>query len=136
MSLSLYLQNELLNWFKGNSFLAPPTNTFLSLYNGNPYVSGTEITTSIRSAGRVPITYGVVQDHTSGREIVNSAEVSFGNSESGSTLTASYFAIYDDAISGNILIADTLSSSQEINQNDPIKFEIGNLKVKIEGETN
>ena len=104
---STYLAGKILAWAAGTAMPSPPAGLFVALFNGDPTdagTGGTEVTTSVRAAGRVAATFGAV----SGKSMANSAAVSFGSAASGTTVT--HFAIFDAATGGNMLGSNALSS--------------------------
>jgi hypothetical protein len=104
---STYLANAVLAWVKGTAMPTAPTTVYVALFNGDPTdagTGGTEVTTTIRAAGRVAVTYGTVAS----KSMSNSAAVNFGNAASGATIT--HFAVFDAASAGNMLGSNPLSS--------------------------
>lgn len=125
MGKSTYLETQLTNWIKGTTMPAAPAAVFVALFNGDPTpagTGGTEVTTTIRTAGRVAVTFGAF----SGGLMSNSAIVNFGNAVAGATVT--HFAVFDAASAGNMLGSAALSSgSQVISTGNPVAFAIGSL---------
>lgn len=104
---SNYLGNAVLNWVKGSAMPTAPSAVYVALFNGDPTDAGsggTEVTTTIRTAGRVAATFGAV----SAKSMSNSALVDFGNA--AGTATVTHFAVYDAASAGNMLGSNALSS--------------------------
>lgn len=104
---STYLGNALLNWVKGTAMPTAPTTVYVGLFNGDPTdagTGGTEVTTTVRTAGRVAVAYGTVGS----KSMTNSAAVSFGAAAAGATIT--HFAIFDAASAGNMLGSNALGS--------------------------
>lgn len=126
MSKSDYLETALCNWVKGTTMPAAPAAVFVALFNGDPTDAGsggTEVTTTIRVAGRVAVTFGSI---SGGGTMSNSAIVNFGNADAGATVT--HFAVYDAASAGNLLGSAALSGgSQVISTGNPVAFAIGAL---------
>lgn len=122
---STYLANALLNFIRGTAMPTAPTAVYLGLFNGDPTdagTGGTEVTTTIRTAGRVAVTYGA----PSGKVISNSSAVNFGNSAAATTM--SHFAVFDAASGGNMLGSAPLTSGAgAIAQNAPVSFAAGML---------
>lgn len=101
----------------------------IALFNGDPSVSGTEVTATIRPAGRVGVTFGTAP--TNG-VMSNTVAVSFGNASGAATVT--HFAIFDSATvgSGNMILFNALSNgSQSITAGNPVSFAVGAITVTI-----
>ena len=128
-AFSNYLEDQILNWIKGTSFASAPVNVYVALFNGDPTdtgTGGTEVTTIIRPAGRVTVTFGAL----SGGSMSNNAIIDFGNS-AGST-TVDHVAIYDAVSSGNLLMHGALTSSKSVMTSDPVSFPIGDLTLAVD----
>ena len=108
--MSIYLENQLLGWIKGANFAAAPAATYVALFNGDPTdagSSGTDVTTTIRPAGRVAATFGAI----TGQAISNAGAISFGSATAGTNVT--HFAIYDAGSGGNMLASAALSGGPQ-----------------------
>lgn len=53
--LTKAMGNALCRWIAGEAFLAPPDGAFLAIYVGDPKAAGTDVTSQIRTAGRVEL---------------------------------------------------------------------------------
>lgn len=96
---SLYLADQLLGIFKGTNFVAAPSTLHLALYSD---AGTTEITTSIRAAGRLAIASSVWSAPSasgSARRSNNGSLIQFGNS--ASTVTVAYLQIMSASSGGN-----------------------------------
>ncbi|MCP1540042.1 phage tail fiber protein [Methylorubrum extorquens] len=124
---SAFLENALLNYVKGVAFPAAPGGVFVALWNGDPLddaSGGTEVTKSIRDAGRVQATFGAIANKT----ISNSAIVDFGNSKGGTNVT--HFALFSQQDGGNLLYTSPLTGgTQTINTTNPVSFPVGSLSI-------
>jgi hypothetical protein len=122
---STYLGNAVLNWVRGTAMPTAPTTVYVALFNGDPTdagTGGTEVTTTIRVAGRVAATFGAA----SAKSMSNSGTVSFGNAAGGATVT--HFGVFDAASSGNMLGSNSLSSGGgAISAGAAVSFAIGAL---------
>jgi len=126
---SNYTQNAILNWLKGTTMPTAPAALYVGLFNGDPTDAGSggdEVTTDIRTAGRLAATFGAVSGNTS---IANSAEVDFGAAAGGETV--SHFAIFDAASGGNMLGSAALASSQTVVTGNLVKFAVGALTITV-----
>ncbi len=125
---STVLETRFINYLKGT---APATiaGLFVGLYNGDPTDAGTggaEVTTTIRTAGRVTVALGTVSGSPANAS--NSAIVDFGNAAGATTIT--HFAVFDAATGGNMLFSAPLTGgSQAIAQGNAVSFAVGALTV-------
>lgn len=129
-----YLETQILNWVKGTAFPTAPTNLYVGLFSSDPTdtgSAGTEVTTTIRVAGRVTVTFGANTGTGDGGTVITSAtDADFGNSAGVATVT--HFAIFDAASGGNMLFSDALTSSKTIAISDPVNFPAGNITITID----
>lgn len=124
--LSTYLANEILDWFKGANMPSAPTAAYIALFNGDPTATGTggtEVTSTIRPAGRVAVTFGAITS----RQITNSADVDFGTADAGASVT--HAAIFDAATAGNLLSYTALDTPRVVTAADPVLIPIGDLRI-------
>lgn len=126
--LSNYLANEILDWFKGNAIVSAPGTVYVALFNGDPTATGsggTEVTTTIRPAGRVGVTWGSITS----RAISNSAEIDFGAADAGASVT--HAALFDASSVGNMLAFTPLDVPRTISGGDAVVIPIGDLAVNF-----
>src|SRR5690349_18463331 len=100
MSMSDYLEAAIAAWVNGTAMPTAPAARYISLHVGNPTdtgTGGTDVTTTIRAAGRVAATFS-----RSGGVLTSNADVDFGDAD-GAVTGLSHFAIWDAATSGNCL---------------------------------
>ncbi|MCJ2085498.1 hypothetical protein MKK88_05750 [Methylobacterium sp. E-005] len=105
---STYLAQAVLNWARGTAMPTAPSALYVALFNGDPTdagTGGTEVTTSVRTAGRVAAPYGA----PSGKGMTNTSAVSFGNS-ANTVANVTHFAVFDAASGGNMLGSNPLAS--------------------------
>lgn len=125
-----YLEAALLNHVFRNTALTSPAAVYVALFNGDPTDAGsggTEVTTTIRVAGRVAATFGA----PSGGAIANTAAVDYGNAAGAATV--SHFGIYDAASAGNLLAHGSITGgAQSISAGNPVSFAIGDLTVTLD----
>ncbi len=132
---SNYLEDKTLNWaLKAVAMGAAPVATYVGLHNGDPTdagTGGTEVTTSIRVAGRVAAVFGTITTSAGANTIENSAAVNFGEAAAGQTFT--HFAIWDAASAGNMLYSNVLAvSPQTVSAGTNVSFAIGALDISEE----
>jgi hypothetical protein len=123
-----YLENLVLNLFRATNVTAPAT-IYVGLFSAAPTDAGggTEVTTTIRVAGRVAATFAA----PSGGAIANSATVDFGTAAGGASLT--HFGLFDAASAGNLLAWDTLgASAQTASTGNQVIFAAGALTVTVD----
>lgn len=130
-NFSIYFADVTLNWLKGTSAPTAPTNVYVGLFtlliaDG----TGTEVTTTIRTAGRVAIASwaALVTDGT-GRLLKNSALVDFGNSV-GSVTGLYIIGLWDASTSGNLLTFGTFAPRNVI-ATEPVYFGSEFIKIKV-----
>lgn len=126
--LSNYLANEILDWFKAGAMPTAPASVYVALFNGDPTAAGsggTEVTTTIRVAGRLAASWGAVTS----RAIANNADINFGAAAGGATVT--HAAIFDAASAGNMLCYTPLDNSRVIVAGDPVVIPSGDLQVNF-----
>lgn len=126
--LSNYLADAILNWFDGDAMPSAPTDVYVALFDGDPTAAGsggTEVTTTIRVAGRLAVTWGAVAS----REVANSADIDFGTAAGAADVT--HAAIFDAASSGNMLCYSPVDNVRNILMGDPVVIPTGDLRVNF-----
>lgn len=127
-----YLSDKLLNWLRGTGMGASPT-LYIGLFRGSAPADdgtgGTEVTTTIRAAGRLAATFGAPDAGTpAGRQMANSADVDFGIADAdvtGGQVVA--FGVFDAASAGNYLGGAALDTPLTISQGVDVSFPAGSL---------
>lgn len=132
---SNYLEDKILNWaLKATAMGTAPAAVYVGLFNGDPLdtgAGGTEVTTSVRAAGRVAASFGSITTAAGANSIANSADVDFGPADGGTTMT--HFAIFDAASAGNMLYSSALTGgSQSVSAGTQVKFSAGSLVITEE----
>jgi len=123
-------KNTLVDWVTGKTTPAAVATRYVALFNGDPQAAGSEVTTTIRVAGRVDLTAAMGVASTG--IATNTALVDFGNAAGGATV--SHFAFMDAATAGNVLGSDALTGgSQTITTGNPVSFAIGDLSIELTG---
>jgi len=126
------IRNEIVDWIIGKANPTPTSGTrYLALFNGDPQGAGSEVTTTIRPAGRVDLTTAMeLAGATTQGQAANTSEVDFGNADAGATV--SHIAIYSASSGGTLLASDALSGgTQTITAGNPVKVPVGDLTVSI-----
>ena len=127
MDLSDYAAQQLTDWITGVDSMPAATTRYAALFNGDPQGAGSEVTTTIRPAGRVAITSDMTAADSSGNSS-NDAAIDFGDADAGATVT--HIGIYDAASGGNLIASDAIASgSQAISAGNAVSIPIGDLDV-------
>lgn len=122
-----YLENLVLNWLSGDAMPSAPT-VYVGLFSATPNDAGggTEVTTTIRTAGRVAASFGAA----SSGQIVTDALVDFGASAGNATVT--HFGLFDASSAGHLLAYGPLTASLAITTGISVSFAIGDLSVALD----
>lgn len=125
--LSNYLETHICNWFRATNMPSAPAAVYVGLFSTLPDeagAGGTEVTTTIRVAGRLAAGFAAPSDGV----MVNAADVDFGNAAGAATVVG--FALFDAASAGNMLARKAITS-QSIAAGNPVKFLAGQLSLTI-----
>lgn len=124
MPASTFFRQAICNVLRGTALTA--VSGFVALFNGDPSAAGTEVTTTIRTAGRLGVTFGAPTNGV----MSNSAAVNFGNAVGAATVT--HVAIYDAASAGNLIgFAALTNGTQSVSAGNPVSFAIGALTFTV-----
>jgi len=117
------VKDVILQYIRGQAAGGPYSELYVALYNG-----ASEVTTTIRAAGRVQLTLGTV---ASG-EVTNSAEVDFGAAAGGTTVTA--FRVFGQQSGSDSVVTKIVDFAAPITVavGDEVVFPVGDLKFKID----
>jgi len=127
-NFSNYTEAAISNWLRGNASMAATGTRYIGLFNGSPTDTGsggTEVTTTIRTAGRLAATFTSPSDGV----MQNSAEINFGASAGNTSVT--HFGIFDASSAGNMLIWGPLTTEKTIDSSDIVLFEAASITVTI-----
>lgn len=126
---SAYLENGLLGWLKGTGLPAAPATVWLALWNGDPGdggAGGSEVTATIRPAGRVAVPFGAIAAGAMG----NAAAIDFGAAAGAASV--SHFALFDSAAGGNLLLTGPLGGGvQAVAAGNGVAVPAGALAVTV-----
>lgn len=125
--LSTYLGNKIVRWLGNNAMPTAPAALYLALYNGDPKGAGTEVTTTIRAAGRITASFTVPASGST-NTMSSSADADFGAAAGGATVT--HVAVCDAASAGNILASKSVGTNV-VSAGQDVKFSAGNLTFTI-----
>lgn len=123
--------NKILDHMMGKTSYTMPT-VYVALYNGDPNGAGAELTAPpATDYARKAVTWASAAFVSPTGTIANSADVDFGIAGSAWG-TVNYVAIFDQlAAGGNMIAHGPLEVSRSVQLNDPVKFPIGELKVRL-----
>ncbi len=122
--LSKYLGNQLCRWLAGSAMPAAPGGLYLALFNGDPKAGGTDVTTTVRAAGRVAAAFTAPTNDGVTNTMASTADADFGAAAGGATVT--HVAVYDSASGGNQIASKSVGSNT-ISAGQDVKFSAGNL---------
>ncbi|MEZ0252618.1 MAG: hypothetical protein ACAH20_16925 [Methylobacteriaceae bacterium] len=123
-----YFENAVANVFRGTTLTAPAA-VYLALFSTMPSeagTGGTEVTTTIRTAGRVAIPFGAPSNGV----IANTADVDFGTAQGAASVAG--VGIYDAATGGNLLALKASGSTQAVSQGANVKFATGAITLAVQ----
>lgn len=126
------IRNQIVDWIIGKSDPAPASGTrYVALFDGDPQGAGSEVTSTIRTAGRLAVTSDMeASGTTNAGESSSTGDIDFGNADGGATVT--HIAIYDAATAGTLLASDALTGgTQTITTGNPVKIPSGDLTVSV-----
>ena len=134
MDLSTYLRDATLSsTFLNIAGPAPVTPLNLAFYSsdcGRAGTSGTDITTSIRAAGRMAIassTWSAITANGNARRITNAVAISLGNA--AASITNTHIGIWTAASGGNFIIK--VSAPFTTTAGQPYTIGIGDLIIEF-----
>lgn len=119
--MSPYLEDKVNDHVNGVSAYTMPAVVGVALFNGDPLGAGVEVTTDVRAAGRVALSMAA----SSGGVAASDADADFGNADGPATVT--HTCTFDALSGGNKLMADALSSTQEISAGNPVNYPAGDI---------
>lgn len=124
--ISDYVALQFCEWYAGITMPAAPTTVYVSLHTGDCGVNGTagtDVTTTVRVAGRVAIDWGT----PAARHVLNDVDVDFGLAAGACVIDSA--ALWDASSGGNCLGRGLLPSSQAITVGLPVKVPVGAVDV-------
>lgn len=138
MSFTNYLEHAVLDQVFGGTSYSPSGTLYVGL-STTTYVesAGTGFTEPGSGYNRASITNNksnwttASQSSTSG-SVNNLNTVSFSQATGGNWGTVTYFGIFDALTNGNLLVANPLTVSKTISQNDTASFASGSLVIRID----
>lgn len=127
-AFSNYMEDAITAWINGTTFPSAPTNTYVQLYSQDPTDAG-----SATGALYTRVTYAASgwTRGTGGAGTLSNTNAITMQSSAGSAATASHFAVFDAATSGNLLFYGALSASKSIAVGDEVKFNALQLTLTV-----
>jgi len=126
--LSTWLGNKIVRWLANNAMPTAPTSLVLGLFNGDPKSGGSEVTNTIRAAGRVTLALAAAPAAGTGNTLALASDADFGNSAGNATVT--HAAVYDN--SGNFLCSKAIPGQPySVTIGSQVKFLAANLSFVI-----
>jgi hypothetical protein len=123
--LSKYMGNIICLWMAGTNMPSAPASVYAALFNGDPKTSGTEVTATIRPAGRVAVDWDSISADGADNLITNDSDVDFGNADADATV--SHVALIDASTSGNIICSKAVPGG-------PLSILAGSLVKLLAGD--
>ena len=127
-AFSNYMEDAITAWINGTTFPSAPTNTYVQLYSQDPTDAG-----SATGALYTRVTYAASgwTRGTGGAGTLSNTNAITMQASAGSAATASHFAVFDAATSGNLLFHGALSASKSIAVGDEVKFNALQLTLTV-----
>jgi hypothetical protein len=127
--IQAYLGNKIVRWLGGQAFPAAPASVYVALFNGDPAAGGTEVTSTIHTAGRVAASFGAnVPAAGTVNNMSNDADTDFGTAAGAATIN--FLALFDAQSGGNLLMSHAVSS-QAIAIGTSVKVNAASLTITI-----
>lgn len=126
---STYFQNLGLNYLRGTAPPTAPAAVYVALFSADPTDAGSltnEVTTTVRTAGRVAGTFGAPTTTSTTSTIANSAIVDFGQAAGAANVT--FFGLFDGATGGNMLASGAVTGGN-IAQGNAVSYAVGALTI-------
>jgi len=132
MSFGDYLENEVLDHIFGGADYARPATLYVALSTANPGEDGSGLAEpSGGSYARVAVTNNATNfPAAAGGSKSNGSDLTFPEA-TAAWGTITYFAIFDAASGGNMLLYGALSSSKVVDIGDTLKFVTGDLTITL-----
>lgn len=135
MSMSDYLEKEVLDHVVGAAVYTAPTTLYIALFTAAPSDSGggTEVTggSYARAASTNNATEWPAATGTTPTLKTNANAISF-TTPTGSWGLVTHFAIFDAVTAGNMLFWAALTASETINSGNPVSFPAGDIDINLD----
>lgn len=128
-TFSIYFVNAIFGWLKGTAMPVAPT-IYAGWYTALiPSNVGTEVTSSIRVAGRVSVSFGTVSDEGTSKLLTNNAIADFGNSNSPVN-GVSILGLLDASTAGNLILLMPIEP-RDIITGQPVNLPTGYIRITV-----
>jgi len=128
-SFSNYWENKILDYIFGKASYTPPT-IYVGLSTADPTDSGSGLAEPNGNGYARVQTAASDWNAASNGTVDNANDITFPEA-TGSWGTITHFALFDAAISGNMLAHGALSQSKTIDGGDTAKFAAGDLELLL-----
>lgn len=157
VGMSDHLEADVLNYFKGTAFPAPPTNFYVGLFTTNPTDTqvnpgtgpqagdGTEMTTTAGASGYTAYArqsivaasgwsaLAAASGDSTGQQISNAAQITFpANNNASQAVTVTGVGIWDAATNGNLKTYFALGSAQSVATGISFQIAVGALVIQFD----
>lgn len=122
-----YMEGLVMAWMNGSAMPAAPAALYVGLFDGDPTDTGTggsEITTTVRAAGRVAGTFNRVVG-----QLTNGAETNFGSAAASAHMT--HWGVFDAAAAGHLLQYGPLDSVRDVSAGTRVFIPAGSMVLDL-----
>lgn len=127
--LSKYFGNKIVRWIAGQAMPTAPSSVYVALFSGDPTATGSEVTTTVRSAGRVAVTWTVPAENDTDNALTNSTAIDFGSAAADCDFD--YIAIFTASTGGKRLGSKALADTASVVSGQPVSFGAGELTITV-----
>lgn len=135
MSMTNYLEDDLLNAALGGQTYIPPATVYIALSTTTPNDDGSNFTEpSGNGYARVAVTNNLTEwpDSAGSGQKSNANTILFPQASGGAWGTVTYAGIFDASSGGNLLWSGPLSSLQAIGDGDQYQFPVGQFVAGLD----
>ena len=133
MNTTYFLNQVMGNVFKTKTAPALPSTYYIGLSSTEPELDGDGVTEPSPASGYSRVELETLSAPANG-VITNTAAISF-NESTANWGTMTYFAIYDTASGGNLLMYDALSTPRNVEAATIVTIKAGNLSLTLSNPT-
>lgn len=132
MSISNFLELELLDHLFTDTAYAPPATLYLALSTADPGEDGTGLAEPAGNGyARRSCTAADMAAAAAGAKS-NGVELAFAQASGGTWGTITHIALMDAITAGNVLWSGALAAPRTVNDGDTFRFAIGNLTFTLD----
>lgn len=130
MNLTTYAENKIIDHLVSNVDLPSIASMYVAFYNGDPTdagTGGTEVTTTIRAAGRLSLSCSAA----SGGATANDVIVDMGAADAGAAYT--HIALFDAQAAGNMWLHGAITGgSQTVGAGTAVSIAVGKYTLTLD----